>query len=50
MKMKTNKIIIYFTVIFLGIKLKAQEGSKHIPWKLDGATERIEKEEKVKQY
>lgn len=46
--MKTNKIIIYFTVIFLGIKLKAQEGSKHIPWKLDGATERIEKVRKGK--
>ena len=25
------------------IYLKAQDGSKHIPWKLDGALERIEK-------
>ena len=25
------------------INLEAQDGSKHIPWKLDGASERIEK-------
>lgn len=38
-----KKIIFFFTVIFLVINLKAQDGSKHIPWKLDGALERIEK-------
>ena len=30
-------------VVFIVINLEAQDGSKHIPWKLDGASERIEK-------
>jgi GH35 family endo-1,4-beta-xylanase len=38
-----KKIIFFFTVIFILINIKAQDGSKHIPWKLDGALERIEK-------
>ena len=38
-----KKIIFFFMVIFFVINLKAQDGSKHIPWKLDGALERIEK-------
>jgi hypothetical protein len=38
-----KKIIFFFTVIFILINLKAQDVSKHIPWKLDGALERIEK-------
>ena len=38
-----KKIIFYFTLTFIGISLNAQEGSKHTPWKLDGAIERIEK-------
>ena len=38
-----KKIIFFFTFFFIVINLKAQYGSKHIPWKLDGALERIEK-------